>query len=200
MSSTTIALVNLVPSEAQLARARRHCMGKWICAFAATCVLVGIPGAYIGGNAALSDPSIDAQIEHVSNQLGANEAAIPKLQARLGQLQEKEQVLELVKNRIDWRDVFAQFVVVSDDRVRFTALSALGAGVEGDQPISIQIQGIASTQTDARAFVVAVESLGLFDEIELARTARRDIDGQEVIEFQIFVRVGETPEDIEVTP
>lgn len=200
MTSNSIALVNLVPSEAQQARARRRCVARWGGAFAATCVFVGIPGAYIGGNAALSDPAIDAQIEHVSSQLSVNESAIPELRQRLGQLQEKQQVLELVKNRIDWREVFGQFVEVSNDRVRFTSLSATGGGVEGDQPINIQIQGIAPTQTDARSFVVAIESLQLFDQIELARTARRDLDGQEVIEFQIFVRVGEDPVEPEVTP
>ena len=200
MSSKTIAFVNLVPESAQLARARRLCTSRWLGAFVATCALVGLPGLYIGGNAALSDPSINAQIEQVSTQLSSNQAAIPLLQKKLSNLQEKQQVLELVKNRIDWREVFAHFVEASGDRVRFTALSATGGGVEGTEPINLRVEGIAPSQTDARAYVVAIESLKLFDSIELTRTARRDFDDQEVIEFQIIARVGVTPNETGATP
>jgi len=200
MSGTPITFVNLIPVAAQKAHARRRCATRWLIAFSATSVFVGLPGLYIGGNTALSDSSIGTQIEMVSNQLSLNKATIPLLQLQLTQLQEKQEVLELVENRIDWGDIFGRFVSASSDLVRFSRLSATGGGVEGDEPIVIEIEGVASSQTDARAFVVSIESLELFDQVELARTARRDIGGHELIEFLIIVRVGEATPATGVNP
>lgn len=197
MTDCTIANVNLVPNTWRSARLRTRYIKNWALAASATTLLVGLPGLYIGGNATLSDPSINAQIEQVSAQLSTNRSTIPELKKQLAQLQERQQVLALVESRIDWRDVFAQFVAVSKDRVRFVAIRATGAGVDATGPIEVQVEAIAPSQTDARAFVVAIESLKLFDEINLTRTQRREIEQQEVIEFQVVARISpaSTPQE-----
>ncbi len=66
----------------------------------------------------------------------------------------------------------------------------MGGGVDGSGTIEIQIEGIAATQTGVRSFVVSIESLRLFDRIELGRTSRMDIGDDEVISFQIKAEVG----------
>jgi Tfp pilus assembly protein PilN len=200
MSNIYMDQVNLVPRAIRSARARYRCVVLWCGAAAAVIAVVGLPGVYIGGNAALSDPAIGAQIEQVGNQLTANQNAIPELQKQLAQLQAEQEVLDLVRNRIEWRTVFTQLVNASQSDVRFTGLIAEGGGVEGDQAISIRITGVASTQTAARSYVVALESLTLFDHLELTRTARRDINDQEVIEFEIVARVASSIVAQEVTP
>lgn len=200
MTNTPIPNVNLVPRSWRSARLRSRYIKNWTVAAAATTVFLGLPGLYIGGNATLSDPSINAQIEQVSTQLDANRSAIPQLREQLAQLQARQQVLTLVESRIDWRDVFAQFVSVSKDRVRFIALRATGGGVDATGAIEVRVEAIAPSQTDARAFVVDVESLRLFDEVELTRTLRREIERQEVIEFEIVARISPVTTAQEPTP
>ena len=190
----TIPTINLVPSSVLRGRTQRRLMTRWAIAVAATVAFVGLPGAYLGGNAALSDPMMGAQIERVREQLGANKAEIPRLQARIGVLEEKRQTLDLVRNRIDWQSLFAHVVSVSGEQIYFTAIQADGGGIEGTDPLRIQVSGLATSQTDTRSFVVQLEQLGIFDRVELLRTARQELEGQEVIEFQVVATIGQHEE------
>ena len=189
MTQASLININMVPLRRKIARLRRRCMKNWAAAIASTLLLVGLPGAYIGGNAAFSDPAIGSQIEQVKSQLTANQLVIPRLQAELEQLRAEQEVLNLVKNRVHWQDVFSLLVGATHEDIRFTGLAAVGGGVEGADPIAIRIDGMASSQSAARSFVVELEKLGLFDTVELEHTNRRVIREQEVIEFQIFTRV-----------
>lgn len=186
-----VPYVNLLPLRDQRARVRRKLVARWAAGVLLTLAGVGIPGVYVGGSAALSDPMIGVQIDRVRSQLGANEAEIPRLQKRIAVLEEKKQTLDHVRNKISWQDLFAHIVSASHHQIHFTSLLAEGGGVEGDEPIRIQIVGVAISQTDARSYVVELESLGLFDRVELLRTARQDLNDQEIIEFQILAVVGE---------
>ena len=184
--------INLVPIAVRQQRHCRQIIVRWFGAICATGVVVGIPGMYLGGNAALSDPMMGAQIERVRGQLSTNQSEIPRLQARIGVLEEKRKTLDLVRNRIDWQELFAQIVSASDDQIHFTAIQANGGGVEGTNPIHVNMVGIATTQTEARSFVVNLESLGLFDHVELVHTKRQDLQDQEIIEFQIQAYIGDS--------
>lgn len=192
MTHESIPLVNLVPKPVLYRRQRRRLIVRWCSAVAATFFIAGLPGLYIGGNAALSDPLMGAQIERVRNQLEINKNELPRLRSNITELEDKLRVLDLVRNRIDWRVVFDRIVSASDDRVRLTGLMASGGGIEGKEPISIRIDGIATTQTATRAYVVSLESLKLFDRVELEGTSRKEIDDIEIIEFRIFADIGES--------
>ena len=189
--SSSVPYVNLVPDRIRSQRRQRRLVAKWCGAVVATVCLVGIPGVYIGGNAVLSESVMGTQIERVRHQLTTNENELPKLQSRISVLDEKRQTLDLVRNRIDWQSLFGHIVRVSNDQIHFTALKAKGGGVEGTDPMTIEINGIAASQTDTRSFVVELENLGLFDVVELTKTQRDDLGEMEVIEFQIMTKVGQ---------
>lgn len=191
MTHGSIPTVNLVPAPVRYRRHRRRLILRWCGAIVATFFLAGLPGLYIGGNAALSDPLMGAQIDRVRGQLEINQGELPRLRTNISELEDKLRVLDLVRNRIDWRIVFDRIVSASDERVRLSGLMASGGGIEGTDPISIRIDGIATTQTATRAYVVSLESLKLFDRVELQRTSRKEIDDTEIIEFQIFADIGE---------
>lgn len=193
----SIPNINLVPQRVIQRRARSRVTLRWVCAIVATVAFVGLPGVYLGGNAALSDSMMSGQIERVRDQLGTNKAEIPRLQARIGVLEEKRQTLDLVRNRINWQTLFGHMVRVSDEQIHFTALRAIGGGVEGTDPLRVQMDGIATSQTAARSFVVELERLGIFDQVELVRTMRQTLDDQEVIEFQVMAIIGEDTEATE---
>ncbi len=187
----TIPDINLVPLSIRQNRQRRNLIFRWLGALGVTSLAVGIPGVYLGGNAALSDPMMGTQIERVRGQLSANQTEIPRLQSRISVLEEKLKTLDLVRNRIEWQELFAQIVNASDHQIHFTSLQALGGGVEGTDPLQVSVTGIATTQTQARSFVVKLEAAGLFDRVELMRTSREELNEQEIIEFQIHAYIGE---------
>lgn len=189
MSASPIAHINLVPRPIQKKRAQSRCTKRWSVVAAATIAFIGLPGIYIGGNAALSDSAIRSQIDMVHNQLKTNESAIPVLETKLNGLRAQLEVLELVDNRIDWRSVFSMLVQASGEEVRFTGIRATGGGVEGDQSIEIIINGIATTQTAARSYIVSLESLEIFDSVDLTSTTRREVNESEIIEFEVFAVV-----------
>lgn len=189
--TSTIPSINLVPTAVRHHRKRRKVFMQWVCAIVATSVVVGVPGVYLGGNAVLSDPMMGAQIERVRGQLSANQSEIPRLQSRIAVLEEKRKTLDLVRNRIEWRELFAQIVNASGQEIHFTVLQAIGGGIEGTDPLRISVIGIATTQTEARSFVVKLESLGLFDQVQLIRTTRTKVNEQDIIEFQISAHIGE---------
>ncbi|CAN0583000.1 unnamed protein product, partial [Laminaria digitata] len=120
MKTSMIACVNLVPRSVQDSHLRSRYITRWCVGVVAVLSLVGLPGLYIGGNAVLSDPAIGTQIEQVHVQVASNRNAIPKLQQELVVLRAEQQVLDLVRNRIDWHQVFAQLMSASDGQVRFT--------------------------------------------------------------------------------
>jgi len=190
MNDQPIPFVNLIPAERVLARKSRVLTLRWVVAGVMTAFFVGLPGAYIGGSAVFSDSAISTQIEQSRNQLVTNQNAIPVLEKQLQTLLAEQEVLDLVQNRVEWPGVLGAIVDASDDQVRFISISIVGSGVEGEDPVAIQLNGIAPSQTIARAFVVRIESMGLFDQVQLTSTSRREIEQFEVVEFEISMRVG----------
>lgn len=188
-SHDAIPYVNLIPADQIARRVRAIWVSRWVFFVGATTLFVGVPGLYIGGSAALTDSGMTGQIHEARSDYAKHQQAIPLLQSRLNLLNAKQEVLDLVKNRIDWRDVFGVLVEAAGSDVRFTSLAGEGGGVEGEMPISITVRGIAPTQTAARAFVVEIESTGHFDRVELIDTTRREIDDHELIAFELRITV-----------
>ena len=101
-----VAFVNLMPQEHVANRLKSQCIRRWIAAAVSTAFVIGIPGIYISGSAALTDPGLSKQIDQVSREHTQNEQKIPLLQNRLKALIAEQQVHDLVRNRVDWGGVF----------------------------------------------------------------------------------------------
>jgi len=192
--NTTTPFVNLVPDEHIAQRQRSSLIGQWVFAAVTTAFIIGIPGVYISGSAALTDLGMSGQIEQTSQQYEQNQQAIPKLNERLGMLIAEQEVLDIVKNRIDWGRVCTMLVESAGNDVRFRRLNVSGGGVEGFDPIEIRLQCLAPSQTIARAYIVKLEKLGVFDSVELVETKREQIDEYEVIGFEIMMSTGHASE------
>lgn len=189
MKNAQTPQINLIPKELVQRRQQSQWISKWIMVVVITTIMIGIPGLYIGGSAALTDSGMTRQIEEANIEYARHQQAIPLLRERLRLLGVEHEVLDLVKNRIEWRDVFSVLVNVADNDVRFSRISATGGGIEGNIPIQINIEGLAPTQTLARAYVVDLENSKMFDSIELMETTREIINELELIRFRITITV-----------
>lgn len=181
--------VNLIPRDRQERRVRGLCIRRWITAVVCTAFVVGIPSMYIGGSAAFSSAGITEQIQTTNNAYESNQREIPVLRSQLSKLSAQQEVYELVGNRIEWRAVFEKLIRSSGNRVRFSNLHAIGGGVEGNEKIEIYLDGFARTQSDARSYIVDLETTRIFDSIELIDTSRQEVDGHELIQFRVLITV-----------
>jgi len=194
MNNQQVPTINLIPADQVHHRLQARWISRWVAMVVVTAIIVGIPGLYIGGSAALTDSGMSRQIEEANIEYARHQQALPILRAKLNALAAEQEVHDFVRGRIEWRDVFAVLVNASNNEVRFQRLSASGGGVEGDQPIEISIEGLAPSQTIARAYVVDIENANIFDSIELVETTREQIRDTELIRFRITLTVlGEKP-------
>ncbi len=189
MNTPEHPMVNLIPQEHAHQRQCRRWMSWWGVAIVSTATVIGIPGVYIGGSAALIDPGISDQIAEANMEYARHQQAIPVLRAQLAELAAEQEVLELVENRIEWRTVFAVLIETAQSDVRFHRISASGGGIEGDSPIRIYIEGLAPTQTIARGYVVDLEGVNIFDSVELIETTREQMNDVELIRFRVEITV-----------
>jgi len=189
MTPSTLPHINLIPQPYLQSRQRRIWISRWSAMVVATTVLVGLPGLYIGGSAVLTDSGMHSQIQTARTDLARHQQAIPQLRQQMQQLNAQHEVLELVKDRIEWRDVFTVLANAAGDDVRFSALSATGGGIDGTTPVEITVRGLAPTQTIAREYVVRLESLKLFDRVELIGTSRRSISSTDLVGFELRISV-----------
>jgi len=189
MMSSQIPKINLIPDEKVRQRQQAQWISRWMVVVIATTIIIGIPGLYIGGNAALTTSGMTEQIMIANVEYARHQQAIPILKEKLRLLNVEQEVFELVENRIEWRDVFTVLVNVGDNDVRFRSVSASGGGIEGDTPIQIRVDGLASSQTIARAYVVDLEKTNIFDLVELVETTREKINELDLIRFQINITV-----------
>lgn len=189
MNKNTLPYVNLIPKDHIHHRYQSIWIGRWICAIVLTALIIGIPGLYIGGSAALTDSGMSGQIEDANQQYEANHQAIPLLQTRLELLAAEREVLDLVENRIEWGDVFSLLIGSAGNDVRFRRLNATGGGVEGNEPIELIIDALAPSQTIARSYVVGLENTGVFDSVVLVNTRREQVEEFELIAFQVLITI-----------
>ena len=189
MNNTLDQFVNLVPVECSRKRQLTMWVRRWALAAMTTAFVIGIPGLYIGGSAVLTDSGISGQIEDANLKYTQNQQSIPLLQEKLGLLKAEQEVLSLVKNRIEWREVFGVLVESAGNEVRFRRLSAIGGGVEGASLIELSIEGLAVSQTVARAYIVDLENSEIFDRVELAETRREQVGEHELIGFQVLITI-----------
>jgi hypothetical protein len=189
MKNNPFPFVNLVPREQVLQRQQSQWVTRWFILVLFTTFIVGLPGLYIGGSAALADSGMSTQIKDANIAHAKHELEIPLLRSRLELLAAEQEVLDLVENRIEWRDVFSLLVDSAGNDVRFRGLSATGGGIEGKDEIEIHLDGLAPSQTIARAFVVDLEATRVFDSVELIETLREQVNDLELIRFRVMIKV-----------
>ena len=151
--------------------------------------MIGIPGVYVGGHAVFTESGMSGQIENANLEYANYQQQIPALQSQLKIINEQSEVLALVKNRLEWRDVFKVLIDAAGNDIRFHKLSAVGGGVEGDSDIEIYLEAMAPSQTIARGYIVELENAQVFDSIELTETRRVQIEQVEIIRFHVVIKV-----------
>lgn len=189
MNNSSVPCMNLIPEEYLQRRKCAVWKARWTAAVVCTTFVVGIPGLYISVSSVLTDPEVATQIENANTELTSNQQQIPVLQSQLEALAAEQEVLDLVRNRVEWSEVFAMLITTAGDDIRFRKLNAQGGGVEGNENIEISLDGLAPSQTVARAYLVELEATGVFDSVDLIETTRERAGEFDMIGFRILITV-----------
>ena len=189
MKHTELPCINLIPQTHTNNRWRTLWIHRWILYATIVTFVIGFPGIYIGASAAFTDSGMSAQIDQIKQENQKHQQAIPPLQKKIKHFSAEQEVFDLIQNRIDWRDVFSVLIDTAGNNIRFRKLNALGGGSDGTSPIQIEIEGLASSQTGVRNYVVKLEATKIFDTIELAATNRALFNDVELIRFKILITV-----------
>ncbi|MDF1808468.1 MAG: hypothetical protein P1U42_02100 [Phycisphaerales bacterium] len=187
--NSSIPFVNLIPEKRVIHRYKKMWIKRWVIGSVLTGVFVGLPGLYIGGSAVFTDSGITDQIDDAKVQYANHQQKIPLLNNQLSLLLAEKEVHDLIKNRVEWRKVFAVLVDASQEDVRFQRVSAIGGGVEGIDPIEINLEGFVESQTDARTFVVRLEEAHVFDSVSLVETMRETFGEIELVKFRVLITI-----------
>ena len=198
-STPSMPTLNLIPSEVQSKRLVRRSIRRWVGIIVCVAFFVGLPGVYIGGSAALTDSGMSYQIEQSRQKYESDQASIPVLRAKLSALEAEEDTNAIVKNRVNWSGLFDLLRNAAGEEIRFTRLSVIGGGVNGEQDIEVQIVGFSTSQTNARSYLLDLEQMGLFDFVELTDTRREMIQDHELIRFELLLKVTGSDQVTETT-
>ena len=188
-TESAMPTLNLIPEEVRIYRAKQIYMRRWITAIICVLFFVGMPGAYIGASAVLTDPGMSLQIEKVREKYEKDQAAIPVLRAQLAKNELMESTNAIVERRVDWSQLIDLLKQAAGQEIRFSSLSILGAGLAEDQDIELGIVGYATSQTSARSYLLQLEQMGIFDFVELSDTSRETISDHELIKFEVLLKV-----------
>lgn len=191
--SEPVPMINLIPMQRRVRRARRVAIGRWLMA----CGLVALASLAPAGAMAMAAGSrpVDvgdrvARAERAIAQLKADE---PELKKQLAELQRIDTLLRVVEDRPAWLPLFNALSSVSEG-ARFERIEA-GLSKGPNPEVNLHFSVLVESQTDGRDFVLRLESLGLFDSVSLRTSGRVALPEAEVVRCEIVAgfRLGRTP-------
>lgn len=179
-------IIDLLPAARRVRYARRAAVSGWIIAVILVAMLSLAPAgamalASSAGVAGVAERT--ARSERTLNQLVAEK---PRLETELADLRRTDAVLRAVEDRVDWRPMLAALAEAAGsarfERTEFR-LDRDAARVE------VKVVALVESLTDARAFVLRIEELGVFDTVTLQSNARVGLPNTEVVRVEIIAQV-----------
>ncbi len=183
--STSSNNINLLPESRIMHRQRARVISRWALALMLGAFVCGLPVLVVTISPHGADNSL--VLRTVENAERSESAMLENqaLQKKLVALSTQSEAVRMLERRVDWSGIFRGLASAANGRAW---LDHIECGTDQDQRadrIEVQIRGFADSQGAARGFVVAIEELGLFDEIVLNDTTRMVTQEVERVRFQI---------------
>jgi hypothetical protein len=179
-------VINLIPLERRIRRARRIAVSRWVGASVLVVIGAMAPAGALALTASPERADVGDRMARSERAVAQFRAEEPRLRAELADLTRTDALLRAVADRPDWRPLLHAIASASGD-ARFERVEA-GIPAENTQEVRVRLLALVESQTEARAFVLRLESLGLFDEVKLAGTGPVPLANREVIRCEISAR------------
>ncbi|MEM9373620.1 MAG: hypothetical protein AAGA55_08235 [Planctomycetota bacterium] len=178
--SAKIPMLNLLPADRQLRRARTAAVARW----STICLLLAVASWIPAGALALTTHDdltpIRSRIERSRQGLAAIQAERPGLESEIRSLRDRAVMLDQVEQGIDWIPLLGA-VAGASYPARFERIEVRTNIAR--KTIEARFVGLVESQSEARALVLRLENLGVIDDIRL-ETSRVSLE-RDLFRFNI---------------
>lgn len=191
---------NLLPHTRTIERKKQTAIRSWTFALCALTLVVVIPSAMLSIHLRSSEPADTDHVERFANDLVELRASIPSMKKQLAQLESDSRAQQLAQNRIHWPTVLDHLGSITSKLVRIHAFNAQVMSHAEVPYIEFTLQTHTRTLSEAREYLVSLESTGLFDEIEMLDSRKQsgsvDAPVNSTIRTRIKAQVSNMPDSL----
>ena len=197
--STPVPSPNLLPQSRITSRRRELALRHWSFAIIALVLIIAIPSAMLSIHLRSSKPTNTDHVTRFVNDLEQLQAAIPPLKKKLAQLESDSKSQQLAENRIQWISVLDLLASLTGEHVRIHSFHASIQDSNPPQRIELTIQIHTQSLSQARAFLVTLEAVGLFDDLSMLDSRRQSSNPDSPVNSTIRAQIVAN-QPAEVTP
>jgi Tfp pilus assembly protein PilN len=175
------------------ARRRDSALQSWSLVLVATLLLIAVPSALLSINLRTSKPNDSDHVTQFVNDLQNLQNAIPPLKKKLAILEAESQSQRRSESRVQWTSVLNHLASISGNDIRIHTFNASIETNTSDPKIEFTIQIFTSSLSQAREFLVVLESTGLFDKINMLDSRRQSSAQDSLVNSTIKAQIVATP-------
>lgn len=182
--------INLMPHRLLARRRAARLAQRWRAAAAAYVALALAVGfGYVEARPA-SDPVEPEQIERTDSLLESAQSRVQRARDSVDQTSRLVEALAVFEHRPRWSGLLTVIArSAGEDLVLETC--SLGPEVQrgprsnGEEALVLRVAGLAESQTRVSGLALELELLGIFDEVSIVETRRRDLQDRQVVSFEV---------------
>jgi uncharacterized membrane-anchored protein YhcB (DUF1043 family) len=187
---------NLLPLSRISDRRRDHAFKVWLYALIVLVLLVVVPSVLMSLHLRAAKPENTEHLTRFVNDLNELQATLPMLKKQVAELESASKSQELAKLRIQWNTVLNQLAKLTTENIRIHSFDSSINRQQQSQSISLSIQIHSKTLSQAREFLVILESSQLFDSLNMADSRRTSSDPSSPINSTInAVIIAQQPQE-----
>ncbi len=158
---------NLLPYTRTIERKKLAALRNWSFALTTLLLLIVIPSAMLSIHLRASEPANTDHVTRFASDLVELRASLPSMKKELAQLEADSRAQQIAQTRIHWPTVLNHLESITSNTVRIHSFNASVIS-QADVPyIEFTLQAHTRTLSQAREYLVSLESTQLFDEIEM---------------------------------
>lgn len=172
-STHPVPIPNLLPQSRITNRRREHALRHWSFALLALILVIALPSAMLSIHLRATNPTDTDHVTRFVSDLEQLQAVIPPLKKQLAQLESDSKSQKIAENRIQWTSVLDLLASLTDEHVRIHSFTASIQDSSPQQRIELTIQIHTDSLSQAREFLVTLEAVGLFDDLNMLDSRRQ---------------------------
>lgn len=169
----TVPSPNLLPKSRSIARAKESTIRVWSLAIVASLLLIAIPAGMFSIQLRSFKPVDQQHTTKFVDDLQQVRTTLPPLKKKLAQLQESEAAQTRARTRIQWTTMLDHLGSLTSPDIRIHSFNASINATSTTPNIDIAFQFHSKSLSQAREFLVKLESTALFDKLRMVESRKQ---------------------------
>ncbi len=180
---------NLLPQTRIASRLRHATLSRWSFAIVSVVILGVAPSIMMGVHLRTAKSPDQTHLTRSVSDLRELQTTLPPLKKRIAQLEEIERSQECAKTRVQWTSMLGFIDSLIIPGVRIHTLTANIQSETESQSIQVSIGFHSESLSQAREFLVVIESSGLFDELKMPDSRRISQETDSLVNSMIHAQI-----------